>query len=137
VSADLTFTPRGRLLNWLDLYRPRRGYGRDTLPRHLCCKRVHMGDPIDGAHYPECYKVQREDDPLAKCLMVFTGFTIPDPLTRCTRCGEHAAFYKGSGSDEGYYCGPCGSKVSIFRLPMADDDLRQLAADAELERIER
>lgn len=58
-------------------------------------------------------------------------FTLPDPLVRCTDCGEHAAFYSGGDSD-GFYCGCCGHRHSIFTPRTPADDVRQVAADAAL-----
>lgn len=63
----------------------------------------------------------------------FPGFTLPAPLRRCTRCNEHAAFYTDDGK---FYCGPCGPAVSVFRLPISHQDIRQEAADAALEASE-
>lgn len=61
----------------------------------------------------------------------------PDPLKRCTRCGEHAALYiDGPSTNQSFYCGPCGPRVSLFRLPIKPDDLRQVAADKALEQFE-
>lgn len=62
------------------------------------------------------------------------GFTLPDPLVPCDRCGRHAAFYSdsGGGGSHKFYCGPCGPHVSIFRLPIPADDPAVLAADAAL-----
>lgn len=67
---------------------------------------------------------------MAAAIESHPGFTIPDPLVQCSTEGcEHAAFYQGEG---GFWCGVCGPRVSIFRLPMNDDDVRQVAADAAL-----
>lgn len=70
---------------------------------------------------------------LAAAVAKYRRFTLPDPLEPCSRCMRHAAFYRGEGSDAGkFYCGPCGPRVSIFRLPVPVDDLRVIAADLAL-----
>lgn len=89
-----------------------------------CCEGVER-------HRVDCLLVKATVDPLEKALLVYPDFTIPDPLTECTRCGEHAALFK---DEDGFYCGPCSTRVSVFALPVHHDDLRQAAADAELER---
>lgn len=72
---------------------------------------------------------------LAAALALYPGFTLPDPLHRCTRCGDHAALYSGQeGSEEEgeFFCGVCAPRVSIFVTGLRPDDLRQVAADAAL-----
>lgn len=69
---------------------------------------------------------------LSAALEKYKRFTIPEPLEPCSRCGRHAAFYAGTEKEGTYYCGPCGPRVSIFRLPVPETDLRVLAADAAL-----
>ena len=71
----------------------------------------------------------------AEAVGKFRRFTLPDPLVRCTDCGEHAAFYVG-GDDNGFYCGGCGHRHSIFTPRTPTDDVRQVAADAALEQWE-
>lgn len=71
------------------------------------------------------------DDALVAALKKYKSFTIPDPLTPCSRCMRHAAFYADPDGVR-FYCGPCGPRVSLFRLPMPPDDLRQIAADLAL-----
>lgn len=62
----------------------------------------------------------------------------PDPLKRCSKCRKHAALYLDSeGAKPRYICGPCGPKVSVFRIPISPDDLRQRAADLALEQFEK
>lgn len=62
----------------------------------------------------------------------------PDPLKRCSRCKKHAALYIDPESKKPrYICGPCGPRVSLFRLPIHPDDLRQRAADLALEQFEK
>lgn len=69
---------------------------------------------------------------MSAALEKYPRFTIPDPLVPCSRCMRHAAFYKGSEREGEFFCGPCGPRVSIFRLPVPESDLRVLAADAAL-----
>lgn len=73
---------------------------------------------------------------LAEALAEYPAFTLPDPLRLCDRCHQHAAFYRDddAGDDERvrYFCGVCAPAVSVFRLPMPPDDLRQVAADEAL-----
>lgn len=72
---------------------------------------------------------------MAEALADYPDFTLPEPLVRCTRCGERASFYQWPEGD-GYVCGSCGPRVSIFVTPVPPTDLRQLAADAALEQQE-
>jgi hypothetical protein len=66
------------------------------------------------------------------------GWAPPDPLKRCDKCGKHAALYvDNEGDSPRYICGPCGPTVSVFRIPIRHDDLRQRAADLALEQFEK
>lgn len=66
------------------------------------------------------------------------GWAPPDPLKRCDRCKKHAALYVDTEGDEPrYICGPCGPQVSLFRIPISPDDLRQHAADLALDQFEK
>lgn len=62
----------------------------------------------------------------------------PDPLKRCDRCRRHAALYVDGESRKAprYICGPCGPRVSAFRVPISPSDLRQRAADLALQQFE-
>lgn len=70
---------------------------------------------------------------LARVQGLARGFTLPQPLAACTRCGRHAALYSLSRDKytgkPGYYCGPCGRQVTLFVMPVRSDDPRQLVAD--------
>lgn len=71
-----------------------------------------------------------DETALAAAVAKYPDFTLPDPLRRCTRCGEHAAVYRYENDQ--WICGPCGPRVSVFALPVRPDDLRQQAADAAM-----
>ena len=81
----------------------------------------------------------REQNDLVMAVMAakaaYPDYRLPDPLERCSRCGEHAAMYKGQEGtkQEGeFLCGHCGSQASIFTMPMPSYDIRQVAADVAL-----
>lgn len=58
----------------------------------------------------------------------------PEIILPCSRCMKHGALYldpsKPNAKDAGI-CGPCGSRVSLFTMPMAHDDPRQVVADEQ------
>jgi len=64
---------------------------------------------------------------------------LPDPLKRCTRCTNHAAFYTGEKDGE-FLCLACGAKVSVFAATNGTrgaTDPRQVVADLALEQFEQ
>jgi hypothetical protein len=64
---------------------------------------------------------------------------LPDPLKRCTRCEDHAAFYTGEGDgDDEFLCLTCGAKASAFVTLRGNRELdpRQVVADLALQQFE-